>query len=75
MALVVTPVAAGDMAVWTIEVVTTVTYSAFGSTKVKTYDAFTVTVGCTIASVPNPTAPSSGLTYDLYATQLVIPLS
>ena len=54
---------------------TTVTYTSHGTTKVMTYDGFTVTVGCTIASVPNPTAPSTGLEYFIYDSMLVIPLS
>ena len=74
-ALVMTPTTAAHMGTWTIQATQTATYSSFGTKAVKTFDAMTITVSCTITSVPNPTPPNSGLTYNLYDTMLTIDLS
>jgi hypothetical protein len=62
----------------TISVVQTITYTNFGTSTTITHDAVAITVGCTIASIPNPTPPDSnthGLTYTLYDSQLSIDLT
>ena len=64
------------MGTWTVTVAATITYSSFSTTTyVANYAAYDITVGCTIASVPNPSPPTTGLEYFLYDSQLVIPLS
>ena len=66
------------MGTHTISVVQTITYTNFGTSTTITFDGVTITVGCTIASVPNPSPPTSanyGLTYTLYDSQLAIDLT
>ena len=63
------------MGVWTIQATQVITYASFGTTKTIVFDAVQVTVGCTITSVPNPSPPTTGLTYILYDPQLVIDLT
>ena len=63
------------MGVWTIRVTQTVTYASRGTTSTIVFDAVTITVGCTITNVPNPSPPTTGLTYSLYEPTLVIDLT
>lgn len=65
-AIVATPTTSAHMGTHTISVVQTITYTNFGTTATVTFDGVQVVVGCTITSVPNPTPPSTGLTYTLY---------
>ena len=68
--LTVTPTTSSHMGTWTIEVTQTTTY---GDDPV--WDAVQITVGCTIATITPDAAPTSGLTYNLYDTPLLIDLS
>jgi len=65
-ALTITPTTAAHMGTWTIKVTQTITYAAFGTPKTVVFDAVKVTVGCTISTIPNPSPPTTGLTYNLY---------
>ena len=57
------------MGPWTIEVTQTTTY---GDDPV--WDAVVITVGCTIATITPDGPPTSGLTYILYDSPLLIDL-
>ena len=54
---------------WTIEVTQTTTY---GTDPV--WDAVVITVGCTISTITPDAAPTTGLTYVLYDSPLLIDL-
>lgn len=53
----------------------TITYDSFGTSLDLTFTGVTLTIGCTIVDVPNPSPPTTGLTYTLYDPSLVIDVS
>jgi len=63
------------MGTWTIRVTQTVAYTSNGTTANIVFDAVTITIGCTITSIPNPSPPTTGLTYVLYDPSLSIDLT
>lgn len=75
--LTITPTTSAHMSVsgWTLQVTQTVSYTNFGTTDTITFDGVTITVGCTITGVPNPSPPTEGLTYTLYEPTLAIDLT
>ena len=72
--VIATPTTAAHMGTWIIEVTQTVTYTNFGTTATIVFDGIQIVVGCTITDVPNPSAPTTGLTYTLYDPSLAIDL-
>ena len=67
--LIVTPLDHTDVGTWVITVTQT---TAKGIDPV--WDAVTITVGCQITAVNAAAAPTTGLTYTLYSTPLLIDL-
>jgi len=60
---------------WTLQVTQTVTYTSHGTTATVTFDGVNIVVGCTITGVPNPSPPTTGLTFTLYEPTLAIDLN
>ena len=75
--LTVTPTTSAHMSTsgWTLQVTQTITYSSHGTTVDVIFDGVTITVGCTITGVPNPSPPTTGLTFTLYEPTLAIDLN
>ena len=75
--LIVTPTTSAHMSTtgWTLQVTQTVTYDSHGTSVDIVFDGVTITVGCTITGVPNPSPPTTGLTFTLYEPTLAIDLN
>lgn len=68
--IAVTPTTGADVDTYILRTVMTPTYGA-----VETYDMLTIVITCTIVSINDVAAPSSGLEYVLYATTHSVDLS
>jgi hypothetical protein len=63
------------MGTWSLDIVQTITYTSHGTTVTIPFTGVEITVGCTITSVPNPSPPTTGLSYTLYDPTLTIDVS
>lgn len=68
--IAVTPTDGLEIGTYTLRITQTPTYGA-----VETYDMLQIVITCTIASINNVAAPTTGLTYILYEQTLAIDLS
>ena len=75
--LVATPTTAAHMSAtgWTLQVTQTISYTSFGTTVDVVFDGVTITVGCTITAIADPSPPTTGLTFTLYEPTLPIDLN